>query len=550
MNATKRKFNALLQGIGSRPTSSTASDNNNHNNDKTSTTSFDSPRRIATTDSTNTAPAAGLSRLSDSGSNMRSAQQPARPPSNSSVADQLDFLSKRRRIGQPASTPSASSTTAAAASTATRISNVVLRKWSGKDGSANAPPPRYCPGDREQLVKRLATFQELTDWTPKPDRINEIEWAKNGWVCQGKERLRCTLCSKEVVVKLTRKDADGKEASVLSSSSSPSEVEEALVDRYVEMMVSSHQEDCLWRKKGCDDTLLRLPLAKPRTAQEGLRQRYDELCARRDFLPYEFNLKLPEGFDLDAVLSNLPPNFFTEPPPPPPAPASGAAATRHPNRPALALAALGWQGLANPKIGPVPNSASCHTCLRRLGLWMFKSKEVDPDTGAVLVPALMDHLDPVREHRPFCPWRSGAVQRNPGSGARPSRTAEPARPAWEVLAQVLKNDAYLRNRASTATMTTTTTTSGAPAAGATDTTRGDQLQPPATPTSTSTRIYGDDFEVEDEAVRAAKDKERWARLRKVKSLFNTKGGKKLGRSASRPGTGHSTLHQHEGGGST
>ncbi len=61
-------------------------------------------------------------------------------------------------------------------------------------------------------------------------------------------------------------------------------------------------------------------------------------------------------------------------------------------------------------------------------------------------------------------------------------------------------------------------------------------------------------EVEDEATRAQKDKERWARLRKVKSLFNTKGGSRLKRAGSsrpgtpgRPGTSQSTV---VGGGSS
>jgi hypothetical protein len=67
-------------------------------------------------------------------------------------------------------------------------------------------------------LKRLGTFQELTDWTPKPDKVNEIEWAKRGWVCHGKETVRCLLCHRELVVKLNRKVVDGKEVPVLVAS--------------------------------------------------------------------------------------------------------------------------------------------------------------------------------------------------------------------------------------------------------------------------------------------------------------------------------------------
>ncbi|ERS95985.1 hypothetical protein HMPREF1624_07520 [Sporothrix schenckii ATCC 58251] len=501
-------------------------------------------------------------------------------------AASLEFLAKRRRIANGGAT--LRDTTGNAAVTP---SSSILRKWgtSTARGSTTrpeqthtsthtqtAPPqPRYCPGDREQLLRRLATFQELTDWTPKPDRINEIEWAKRGWVCQGKERLRCTLCSKELVVQLGRaksSEADNSDRSTPASTEAAEAAEAAVVDKYVDLVVTAHEEDCLWRKKGCDDSLLRLPLASPHQALADLRQRYDELSARKDFLPYEFNLRLPEGLDIDAVLANLPPTFFDTPS----TTTATAAATPSPNRTALALAVMGWQGLTNSRIGAVPNSASCHACLRRLGLWMFKSKQVDLETNTVLEPAPMDHLDAVREHRFFCPWKNGAVQRNPG-GARPIRngksgagpTAQP--PGWDVLVQMLKNDAYLRNRmaarptSSRLPPTPSKDAAGAPGvapvtpgrrpataggdANASNGTPGPLLgTTPATP-GTGSGIFGDhEAREEDEAARDAKDKERWARLRRVKSLFDAKGtmAKKLKRagvggtgSTSRPNTGHS-----------
>ena len=178
---------------------------------------------------------------------------------------------------------------------------------------------------------------------------------------------------------------------------------------------------------------------------------------------------------------------------------------------------------------------------------MFKSKEVDPETNTILVPAPMDHLDPLREHRFFCPWKNGRVQRNPG--AKPASGREGEKAGWEILVQVLKNDAYLRNRAGRtdalhfrsksavtpqAAHSTIVTTPDRP------TTAGPGVQPGEdTPIPTLGFTLVDDEE--DEETRSAKDKERWARLRKVKSLFNTKVGGKLKKSASRPGTGHSTL---------
>lgn len=537
----KRKLNALLNGLGSRPatttTTSSASDSASFDLDPATIPPQTPPANrnsTATIDSTSTirTPGSDSMALRYSFSSV--------PHSATSTAD-ADLLTKRRRLGLPDSTPSknlgASSPAQTNTGSQTTISNIVLRKWTAKDDKKSIFKPKYCPGDREELLKRLVSFQELTDWTPKPEPVSEVQWAKRGWICNGKERVRCTLCNKELVVKLNRKEVDGKEVAVLV----PSEIEDALVQKYVELVVTSHQEECLWRKRGCDDSLLRLPLSNRQAAIQDLRKRYDELCARNAFLPYDFNLRLPEGLNIGAILSQLPPDFFTVPAPPPANPSSST-----PNRVALALAVLGWQGLDNPRIGPVPNTASCHTCLRRLGLWMFKSKEVDPETNTVLVPAPMDHLDPVREHRFFCPWKSAAAQRihsDVSSARRKQLGAEEEMAGWEVLVQVIKNEAYLRTRE-----TPTKRTAGAAGAGADGPPRtprrsvmgegpGPDSPSLSTPGADGSEIPDDGEEYEeDEKAQAEGDKARWARLRKVKSMLTSKGTKKLRKSLSRPGS--------------
>lgn len=178
MHSTKRKFNALIQGIGNKPSTPGKTPDSPH--DKRPST----PRSSLGT-----------------------------PTSNKTTSDS-DL--KRRRTGVPGSTPPVSSSKS--------TSGGILKKWSGKTSSPTPPPqPKYCPSDRKELLRRLATFQDLTDWAPKPDRVSEIEWAKRGWVCQGKERVRCALCNKELVMKLNKKEVDGKEVSVLV----PSEIGES-----------------------------------------------------------------------------------------------------------------------------------------------------------------------------------------------------------------------------------------------------------------------------------------------------------------------------------
>ncbi|KAK4232620.1 C3HC zinc finger-like-domain-containing protein [Podospora fimiseda] len=568
MNATvKRKFNALVQGIGSNYNSYSSpneNDNNNNNNIDNSAAAMSSPLSMRST--TGATPTRSLTnsdellkkrRVGGGGDSTFSTtaskfgiMRTTTPQRNKSDSGVFGTTSP-----SPAGTGTGTGSirvpggnTGGGLTTTTSVSNITLRKWMpGRSESPAAaaaatglPPPKYCPGDREQLLRRLATFQELTDWTPKPDRVNEVEWAKRGWVCQGKERVKCLLCEAELVVKINKKEIDGREISVLIAS----EIEEGVVRRYAELVVESHREDCLWRKKGCDDSLLRLPLPNPKLALATLRERYDELCSRSAaFLPYEFNLRLPESFNLDAVISCLPSTFFTSNPTP------SYPNSEKINRPALALALLGWQGLTNPRLSnaPIPNSASCHTCLRRLGLWMFKSKEIDPETNRVIVPAPMDHLDPVVEHRFFCPWKNGYVQRNPGS--KDGRKEEP-KSAWEVLVEVLRNESFIRSKveygssnhgrskSSTAAGMTTTAGIGAKTPErrrpiTSGTTQGGGGTP-GTPAS----VAGTDADGEggEDETRKKKDQDMMSRLRRVKSLFNTK---KSGGSASRPGTSHS-----------
>ncbi|KAJ6780182.1 hypothetical protein PWT90_04410 [Aphanocladium album] len=478
MNATKRKFNALLQGLNSpRPSA----------NDQ-------QPRKTADI-------AAG--KLAS--------------PSTPSQAQ------KKRRMGafaDGAAVAGATTTTTDITSSLPSLASISsLRRPLQTPAPAARPPEvasRYCPADREQLLRRLATFGEITTWAPKPDRVSDLEWAKRGWVSVSKECVRCALCHKELVVKLNRKQQDGKEVSVLIAS------EIALVEKYAGLIVSSHQPDCLWKKRGCDDTLLRISFSSSSSTLESLRQRYDELCFRQSFLPYEFNLRLPEDMVIDTVLEQLPDDFFTHPPPPA---ANGTAAGQSPNRAALALALTGWQGLSNSRIGAVPNSASCHTCLRRLGLWIFKSKEVTED-GQVLVPATMNHLDPIREHRYFCPWKSPQAQSRIGTTGKDAQAT-----ASVTLLQMLKNESDLRNLYAGRSRKTKPQTPIVAEKENTDPATPQKAPPVILEPMSNPQVKSSVTEFDD-AERDAKDKERWARLRKVKSLFDTKSNRKL----KRPGT--------------
>lgn len=124
----------------------------------------------------------------------------------------------------------------------------------------------------------------------------------------------------------------------------------------------------------------------------------------------------------------------------------------------------------------------------------------------------MAYLDVVAEHRDYCPWRN---RHNQSGGGKQSSTGKELA-AWEIVLRVLKNDHYLRRDGD-----------AEPA----------KRKRPLTVIEGS-GVLADPFQVDGagddsdaKSIREDKDKERWARLRRVKSLFDTKGSKRLNRAA-------------------
>ncbi|KAL2069668.1 hypothetical protein VTL71DRAFT_14347 [Oculimacula yallundae] len=437
MNATKRKFNALLNGIGNKSTTTLAS--KEVNDDQVDLT----------------------------------------------TADTSDSQAKKRRISSSTSIP------ARISSSFTRprpMATIHKKAASVAHPVALTETPKYAPWDRAEFLKRLKSFSNLTDWTPKPARVNEVEWAKRGWVCQKSERVRCCHCNVEILVKLNKKEVDGKEEAVYVAQN----IEDALVDKYVELIVTSHDESCLWRQRGCDDSIFKLPLNHAPTTIEALRERYNELLARSQTLPYSFNMRTPEDFDLELVLSYLPPGFFN----PPPTEQTNITPVEV-NKVAFMMALFGWQGHTHERLGTQLGSVSCNACFRVLGLWIFRSKEVN-DTGEEVAGAAMDRLDVVRQHRDYCPWQNPASQ----NGKKPAKSSTSSMAGWEIVLRVLKNDHHLRT--------------------AKDVQGGKKSSPGKAIEAAPVDLDDDDAR----SIRDEKDKERWARLRRVKSLFETKNKRK------------------------
>jgi len=287
------------------------------------------------------------------------------------------------------------------------------------------------------------------------------------------------------------------------------------------MIITSHADNCLWKQRGCDgrelesplkacaniraDSIFKLSLNHAPTTLHAIRERYDSLCALKNKLPYMHDMHSPDGFNLNAVLAYLPKDFF-KPQLSISAKVSSESQADELNEVALMMALFGWRG--RPDHTPDVGAAGCDSCFRTLGLWLFKTKEVT-EAGAIIKPASMKWLDPVEEHRSYCPW-SNSKSQSGNLGKKTSQSTES--PGWEIVLRVLKNENRLRSGGNMET---------------------EEIKRPTTsvgPSGQGESVFGADIEDDDaKSIREEKDKERWARLRRVKSLFDAKGVKKLQR---------------------
>ncbi|RPA72269.1 zf-C3HC-domain-containing protein [Ascobolus immersus RN42] len=256
--------------------------------------------------------------------------------------------------------------------------------------------PTYQPWDRHEFLDRLSSYRSVDRWGAKPVEVNEVEWAKRGWECIGKERVRCVSCRAEVVVQVeveggAHGDDDGDVT--LEDVEGSLSISAEIVRRYQELIVTSHDESCQWRKRGCEDTIYHLPLAKASNSLPPFLTRYHSLLPLTDSIPPTLTYPTidPPLTSLDiTALTRFLTSFPTH--------ATNTINTTTPNGNALVLALFGWE-CEDPKI-PLLH---CSACFRRLGLWLFKADEGGDE-------ASVSKLDVKGEHRDYCPWANSTTQ--------------------------------------------------------------------------------------------------------------------------------------------
>ncbi len=196
---------------------------------------------------------------------------------------------------------------------------------------------------------------------------------------------------------------------------------------------------------------------------------------------------------------------------------------------ALILARYGWQ---------VPNTnykqIQCESCFRRLGLWLYERKGIITGTTDTTAHSTADNehrqtvyakLDPVGEHRHYCPWINAVSQ---------CGETKNAKAGWEVLTEVIAN-AQKSQRCEVPQPALPATTSGTTSA------------PAAEEAAEQNEVEGGEEQVGlasaanipvSKEARDAKDKQRVSKLKKLTEMFKWKGRKgRKGKKGAEAGAG-------------
>lgn len=344
----------------------------------------------------------------------------------------------------------------------------------------NRPPPNFAPWSQESFLARLKTFSSVSRWYPKPDVINEVEWAKRGWVCVDLNTVQCKGgCGKRVVVSLdvskkTRADQD--EDDVEDEEKEAAALEEALSERYRSEIVEGHASSCMWHKAGCKDDIYRLPVVRPAIWQPELRKRCSSLQTIGESIKH---LKTkPAEPSNEKLLKELPRDILDQDQPV--------------DLTAFDIAMHGWRGSTDAGT----QLLHCDACFQRIGLWMYqpdyksgrKSFEIEEDEES-------GTIDLMEMHRDHCPWRNSESQKASGSLSGLNAT--------QILQRVVSTSVRDHRRRSDEHATSVVP----------DTVQDEGVENPA--------VVESPAKLSREEINR-QDKERESRIHKLKSLFSIK----------------------------
>jgi len=284
------------------------------------------------------------------------------------------------------------------------------------------------PWSFDDYCRRVKTFS-LSTWFAKPSCVDPLECARFGWVNCSADMLECEVCKNRISFGVAS-SLDHYQKSLIVQ-----ELKNKLVN-------TAHKDICPWKDNPCSPTFARLPL-QPLSLVSNYVSRVQHILSDPDpVLPvvtHSFLQLMDLEYDSEqdvlvtlVQIANI-----------------SSSVDRNRAKVACMLALCGWDleetTLPSPsKRGEKPlRSLRCQLCQREVGLWNFLSLQADeeirptkrartqwlPDSSWAVnskststgwgfgttiesidrKTAEPPKLDPLAQHRWFCPWTTAAV---------------------------------------------------------------------------------------------------------------------------------------------
>ncbi|RMZ81671.1 hypothetical protein DV737_g2370, partial [Chaetothyriales sp. CBS 132003] len=285
----------------------------------------------------------------------------------------------------------------------------------------------YLPSSRAAFLERLETFRHVTKWhISSTETVNASVWAKRGWICEDSDTVFCGACKQRLHVDLNVDDqpADPREEqdSTEDSFALSRDIHEGLVQRYQDLVVAAHAQNCPWRKRGCDGSIQRIEgLLNTRNALQGLKARYESLVPSMHQVPaveQQPNVSEAELKELRFSDGEEEQNLSLD---------------------LVRLAICGWERKTDDVI-------ECRFCFRSLGLWLYRGES-----------PMIEKLDPLDSHLEYCPWRSPAAQDTETTAYQNSSEMKHKYAGWELVYHAITKDNAKRRTGMGSTSTPTPT---------------------------------------------------------------------------------------------
>lgn len=171
---------------------------------------------------------------------------------------------------------------------------------SAGESALGSSQPSCRPWEREDLLKRLATFKPA-NWSGKPKVASSLACARRGWINVDVDKIACEACGAHISFAITSWTCD--EAQSAS-------------EAFAEKLDTSHRVTCPWKGNSCSESLAQFPPTLPSALIGGYNDRREALLLL-SALPVISGsaidrMKLCRGPQIDHILAQQQPVIISE----------------------------------------------------------------------------------------------------------------------------------------------------------------------------------------------------------------------------------------------